>query len=379
MLSAPVSHRSRGQGDRPRAGRLVGIHVLATLVLLAGCASTLGGSASDQVGNGVRAAGQGYWQEAAFRWEKALAIQPGNARALNNLAVRTERAGDFLEAEPYYVRALAAATPAEAEHVRANYEKHRVIWERLQEAQASDDTTAAAGSETPGEDPAAMPAVSGDAGDEAVPPGAAEVAEPLRTMEVSVSVPEEEGPNLAGFSRILVGDFVPTDDTQFDINETAVRYFRRRILQRTYFQTVDLLSEPLPRGRPEILDDAEFWALRAAAVDADLILTGLIGIQVTDESRIVRERIRSPVTGEIEEVARFREMTGLQVRLEYRLLRGADGTFLLGGTAESSYSYPAEEGITESQATTEVFEELLPQVLDATTPRRTEETRVLIY
>ena len=131
MLSAPVSLRSPGRGSQLPSGRLVGLPLLAALVVLAGCASTLSGSSSDQVGDGVRAAGQGYWEEAEFRWQKALAIRTGNARALNNLAVRTERAGDFLDAKPFYDRALAAALASMVANLTVGRKGQEEVWEEM--------------------------------------------------------------------------------------------------------------------------------------------------------------------------------------------------------------------------------------------------------
>ncbi len=55
---------------------------------------------------GVDVARKGLWQEARFRFEKAIAADPDNAEALNNLAVALEQQGDFDKAREAYEKAL---------------------------------------------------------------------------------------------------------------------------------------------------------------------------------------------------------------------------------------------------------------------------------
>ena len=65
-------------------------------------------SAKEQMQFGVKAAKDGLWREALFRWEKALKLDPTNARLLNNLAVAYETTGNFEKAEAVYQQALRA-------------------------------------------------------------------------------------------------------------------------------------------------------------------------------------------------------------------------------------------------------------------------------
>ena len=55
---------------------------------------------------GVDVARKGLWQEARFRFEKAIAADPDNPEALNNLAVALEQQGDFDKAREAYEKAL---------------------------------------------------------------------------------------------------------------------------------------------------------------------------------------------------------------------------------------------------------------------------------
>jgi len=95
----------------------------AAVVLLAltGCSSSApdGFSAKDQMRFGVDAGRRGYWQEALFRFERALAQQPGDAELLNNLAVTQEALGRFDDALATYKEALKQGP--KNQNIRRNY------------------------------------------------------------------------------------------------------------------------------------------------------------------------------------------------------------------------------------------------------------------
>ena len=62
---------------------------------------------SDQeVAFGIDVARKGLWTEARFRFEKAVSLDPGNAEALNNLAIALEQQGAFGDARAAYEKAL---------------------------------------------------------------------------------------------------------------------------------------------------------------------------------------------------------------------------------------------------------------------------------
>jgi Flp pilus assembly protein TadD len=60
----------------------------------------------DEIDFGIDVARRGLWNEARFRFEKAVALAPENARALNNLAVALEQQGAFDKAREAYDKAL---------------------------------------------------------------------------------------------------------------------------------------------------------------------------------------------------------------------------------------------------------------------------------
>ncbi len=345
------------------AGRPSSRSVFATLAVVLTLISGIACSAApvergkNQSREGVYAADQGFWEEAEFRWRKALAIAQLNARALNDLAVRFEREGEFEDAKEHYDKALVAAGPAEKFYVERNYRQFAPVWERIAsgDMEESDEADLPLEEFPVGEDPN------------------------IGVLEIIISVPDQ-GPNLAGYDRLLVGNFIPAEDSESNINDFAVRYLRRRITQRTFYETQDQVENPIdPTRRGEgILQDSEFWIGRAADARADLVLTGTIGLSTEEESQMVRERIRTP-EGEIREVARFQDVVTYRVVFDVVVLRGEDGEMLLEKTLEADASFPVEDGASHSEAVFETLERLLPQLLDTITPRRSEQSRYLIY
>jgi Flp pilus assembly protein TadD len=61
---------------------------------------------SDETSFGIQVARRGLWNEARFRFEKAVAQAPEDAHALNNLAVALEQQGAFDKAREAYEKAL---------------------------------------------------------------------------------------------------------------------------------------------------------------------------------------------------------------------------------------------------------------------------------
>jgi Tfp pilus assembly protein PilF len=62
--------------------------------------------AKEQVEFGIKVAQNGLWKEAAYRWEKAVEIDPTYAAAWNNLAVAYEQQGNFDKAREAYEKAV---------------------------------------------------------------------------------------------------------------------------------------------------------------------------------------------------------------------------------------------------------------------------------
>jgi len=93
-----------------------GTAVLAAL-LFSACASS---RSSEQVRFGIWATKNNLWDEAIFRWRKALEADPRSVSAHNNLAVAYERKGLFNEALKEYEAALKL--DPDNSYVKSNYQ-----------------------------------------------------------------------------------------------------------------------------------------------------------------------------------------------------------------------------------------------------------------
>jgi Flp pilus assembly protein TadD len=108
---------------------------------------------ADELSFGIEAAQRGLWTEARFRFERAVALDPANARAYNDLAVALEQQGDFQKAREAYERALKLK-PGD-DQIQQNYDLFREADDkRNRKAKAK----AAAGAGTPTATPATTPA-----------------------------------------------------------------------------------------------------------------------------------------------------------------------------------------------------------------------------
>ena len=92
---------------QPGLRRTFMVSVLPLLVvLLAPSASQTAASAEEELGFGIEVARRGLWSEARFRFERAVALDPDNAAALNNLGVALEQQGEFAKARETFEKAL---------------------------------------------------------------------------------------------------------------------------------------------------------------------------------------------------------------------------------------------------------------------------------
>ena len=96
------------------------LSILAAAVGLSACASyTNTDRAKSQIAFGTEVARKGLWREASFRFEQAVAKEPNNARAHNNLAVALEASGEYARALTEYKKALEL-DPNDS-YIRRNY------------------------------------------------------------------------------------------------------------------------------------------------------------------------------------------------------------------------------------------------------------------
>ena len=91
------------------------------LLILSGCASVM--KTNNQMKFGIQAAQKELWNEAIFRWEKVLEINPESGAAYNNLAVAYEKNGEWDSAGKAYEAAMKFAP--KNKYIQANYEKFK--------------------------------------------------------------------------------------------------------------------------------------------------------------------------------------------------------------------------------------------------------------
>jgi Flp pilus assembly protein TadD len=97
--------------------------VVVILALLALLANDPSGTAGEELRFGVEVARKGLWQEARFRFERAVLLDPENHSALNNLAIALEQQGEFDKAREAYERALKIKP--KSLYIQQNYDLFR--------------------------------------------------------------------------------------------------------------------------------------------------------------------------------------------------------------------------------------------------------------
>jgi Tfp pilus assembly protein PilF len=117
-------------------GRMQKIKVPSTvfLFILLFCSSFSFGEVSEEVKGqikyGVRAAKDDHWDEAIYRWRKALQLDPNNLMAHNNLAVAYEQLGEYeLALEEYQI---AYRLDSQNQNVKNNLDRFRDFYRKYQ-------------------------------------------------------------------------------------------------------------------------------------------------------------------------------------------------------------------------------------------------------
>lgn len=91
------------------------------LLLVISCAHTKYPTFDQELDFALFAAKRGLWEEARFRFENLLRMQPDNAQIHNNLAVAYEALKNYEKAEQEYIRALKLAPDNEV--IKKNYQQ----------------------------------------------------------------------------------------------------------------------------------------------------------------------------------------------------------------------------------------------------------------
>jgi Flp pilus assembly protein TadD len=97
--------------------------LLLLLLLSPGASLAREESPGRQVDFGLKVAQKGLWQEARFRFERAVELDPQNAAALNDLGVALEQMAEFEAARKAYEKALQLK-PGDV-YIQQNYDLFR--------------------------------------------------------------------------------------------------------------------------------------------------------------------------------------------------------------------------------------------------------------
>ena len=97
--------------------------VVPLLTMLLASGSVPAASSDDEIAFGIEVARKGLWNEARFRFERAVALEPDSAQALNDLGVALEQQGEFAKAREAFEKALKIA-PGSL-YIQQNYDLFR--------------------------------------------------------------------------------------------------------------------------------------------------------------------------------------------------------------------------------------------------------------
>jgi len=97
--------------------------VVPLLTMLVAADRVPAASSDDEIAFGIEVARKGLWNEARFRFERAVALDPSSAEALNDLGVALEQQGEFAKSREAFEKALKLA-PGSL-YIQQNYDLFR--------------------------------------------------------------------------------------------------------------------------------------------------------------------------------------------------------------------------------------------------------------
>jgi Flp pilus assembly protein TadD len=107
---------------------------IALLLFAPAARASARSDARSQVEFGIKVAQNGLWNEALYRWQKAVELDPTYAAAWNNLAIAYEHEGRFEEANQAYEKALQLDPKNLL--IRQNYDLFKEINDRTKRRRA---------------------------------------------------------------------------------------------------------------------------------------------------------------------------------------------------------------------------------------------------
>jgi tetratricopeptide (TPR) repeat protein len=312
-------------------------------------------------------AAKGNWREARFRWERAAAVDPGDAQLLNNLAVAAEALGEPDRARELYARAigLPPKREADAEKISENASRSARFWKGVASTQAVVPHNGA---------PVAAPTPP------SVPPPAAEGKSRGggETMRLSVMLPLPARLDLSNDKTLLVASFLTRQTDLLDVGNELARFLRSEFRKKAPLQVLEVT--PPPAIPEQTLDDLaanrEFWQMLGREHGADLIVSGGIRFDRRDASGFQEVEDISPITGQKIRTTRFVEQEQFTYELDILFLDGHTGALRLRDRLSRGAVFrgQANDPIT---AFYQLSEAVAGDVLAVVAPRTREEIRVL--
>ena len=107
---------------------LISVSALLLLLVASSVWADDRAKAKEQVEFGIKVAQNGLWNEALYRWKRAVEIDPSYAAGWNNLAIAFEHEGRFEEAKQAYEKAIQLDSKNML--IKQNYDLFKEINER---------------------------------------------------------------------------------------------------------------------------------------------------------------------------------------------------------------------------------------------------------
>ena len=104
------------------------------------CLADMSQEVKGQIKYGIRAAREDHWDEAIYRWQKALLLDSNNVMAHNNLAVAYEQLGEYeMAMEEYQV---AYRLDSQNEVIKNNLDRFKDFYRKYQRTTTTSTQTA---------------------------------------------------------------------------------------------------------------------------------------------------------------------------------------------------------------------------------------------
>jgi hypothetical protein len=151
-----------------------------------------------------------------------------------------------------------------------------------------------------------------------------------KSTRVTITVPVPARVDTSGLHRILVTRMIVDKELpEVDLDKEMVGLLRRELHKRTNFEIIETEPPPLPEQSMEaLLANTGFWRKLAETHGADLVISGKVGLSVSDRSGFVQQDMISPLTGQRIRQTRYVDREGFELALSLFFVRGATGQIL---------------------------------------------------